>query len=69
MNVRLAVNMRSDDRLSSKGDKALFLGLFLVGTALIVWQKAILQSVWVPMLTGAGLVLAYCFIALADSAF
>jgi hypothetical protein len=57
------VEMRANAAVSSRGDKALFLAVFLVGTALILWQKIILRSAWVPMATGAALILIYCWIA------
>jgi hypothetical protein len=57
------VDIRTDDRLQSKWDKTLFFGVFVVGTALILLEKASSIPAVVAPVTGIGAIVLYCAVA------
>lgn len=55
-----SVDIRTDDRLHSRLDKALFFVVFLVGTALILAEKASPVPAWIAPTTGVAAIVLYC---------
>lgn len=57
------VDIRTDDRLHSRWDKALFFGVFLVGTVVMLVEKASSIPAVVALITGIASILVYCGLA------
>ena len=57
------IDIRTDDRLRSTWDKAMFFGIFLVGTTLILVEKALPIPAMVAPSTGIAAIVLYCGLA------